>query len=138
MTVNLPAFTSNPPQINHQKTTFCTAFLPNPQQKRGKPRQKKLLQKRSLFGLGFGFFGGNDDGGGDFVLGFEVEELDALGAATGGADGFGIDADDLAELAGVTDSRLSLIVGGQQEDIAKKCGSPSTQSKAAFVLRCKS
>jgi len=29
----------------------------------------------------------------------EVEELDALGATAGGADGFGVDADDLAELA---------------------------------------
>ena len=57
------------------------------------------MQKRSLFGLGFGFFRGDDDGGGDFVLVFEVEELDALGAAAGGADGFGVDADDLAELA---------------------------------------
>jgi hypothetical protein len=49
--------------------------------------------------LGFGFFWGDDYGGGYFVLGFEVEELDALGAAAGGADGFGVDADDLAELA---------------------------------------
>jgi hypothetical protein len=49
--------------------------------------------------LGLGFFGWDDDGGGDLVLVFEVEELDALGAATGGADGFGVDADDLAELA---------------------------------------
>jgi hypothetical protein len=55
---------------------------------------------------------GDDDGGGYFVLGFEVEQLDAPGAAAGGADGLGVDADDLAELAGVTDSRLSLIVGG--------------------------
>jgi hypothetical protein len=31
--------------------------------------------------------------------GFKVEELDALDAAAGGADGFGVDADDLAELA---------------------------------------
>ncbi len=59
----------------------------------------ELLQERSLFGLGFGFFWGDDYGGGYFVLGFEVEELDALGAAAGGADGFGVDADDLAELA---------------------------------------
>jgi hypothetical protein len=28
MIVNLPAFTSNPPQIHHRKTTFCTPFLP--------------------------------------------------------------------------------------------------------------
>jgi hypothetical protein len=49
MTVNLPAFTSNPPQIHHQKTTFCTPFLPKPPAKTGKPARKKLLQKRSLF-----------------------------------------------------------------------------------------
>jgi hypothetical protein len=30
VTVNLPAFTSNPPQIHQQKTTFCTPFLPKP------------------------------------------------------------------------------------------------------------
>jgi len=49
--------------------------------------------------LGFGVFGGDDDGGGDFVVGVEVEELDAGGGAAGGADGLGVDADDLAELA---------------------------------------
>jgi hypothetical protein len=47
----------------------------------------------------FGFFCGDDYAGGYFVLGFEVEELDALDAAAGGANGFGVDADDLAELA---------------------------------------
>jgi hypothetical protein len=30
MTVNLPAFTSNPPQIHQRKTTFCTQFLQKP------------------------------------------------------------------------------------------------------------
>jgi hypothetical protein len=49
-------------------------------------------------GLGFGFFWRDDDGGRYFVLGFDVEELNALDPATGGADGFGVDADDLAEL----------------------------------------
>src|ERR1700722_7535175 len=43
MTVNLPAFTSNPPQINHQKTTFCTPFLPKPPAKTGKPASKKNI-----------------------------------------------------------------------------------------------
>jgi hypothetical protein len=42
--------------------------------------------------LGFGFFWGDDYGGGYFVLVFQVQELDALGAAAGGADGFGVDA----------------------------------------------
>jgi hypothetical protein len=41
MTVNLPAFTSNPPQIHHQKTTFCIPFLPKPPAKTGKPAPEK-------------------------------------------------------------------------------------------------
>ncbi len=57
------------------------------------------LQERSVFGLGFGVFGGNGHGGGDLVVVVEVEEADAGGGAAGGADGFGVDADDLAELA---------------------------------------
>ena len=35
VTVNLPAFTSNPPQIHQRKTTFCTLFLPKPPAKTG-------------------------------------------------------------------------------------------------------
>jgi hypothetical protein len=35
VTVNLPAFTSNPPRIHHQTTTFCTLFLPKPPAKMG-------------------------------------------------------------------------------------------------------
>jgi hypothetical protein len=35
VTVNLPAFTSNPPQIHHRNTTFCTPFLPKPPAKSG-------------------------------------------------------------------------------------------------------
>jgi hypothetical protein len=30
LTFNLPAFTSKPPQLHHQKTTFCTPFFPKP------------------------------------------------------------------------------------------------------------
>ena len=45
------------------------------------------------------FFGWNDDGGGYFVVGFEVEQAYALCGAAGGTDRFGVDADDLAELA---------------------------------------
>ena len=33
------------------------------------------------------------------LLEVEVEEFDALGPTAGGAEGFGVDADDLAELA---------------------------------------
>ena len=57
------------------------------------------MQQRAVFGLGFGVFGGDGHGGGYFVAVFEVEELYAAGAAAGGADGLGVDADDLAELA---------------------------------------
>ena len=52
-----------------------------------------------FFGEGFGFFWGDDDGGGYFVVGVQVEELYALGAAACGSDRLGVDADDLAELA---------------------------------------
>ncbi len=45
MTVNLPAFTSNPPQIHHQKTTFCTPFLPKPPAKRVNSPEKKITAK---------------------------------------------------------------------------------------------
>jgi hypothetical protein len=45
MTVNLPAFTSNPPQIHHQKTTFCTPFLPKPPAKRWLSSPKKITAK---------------------------------------------------------------------------------------------
>jgi hypothetical protein len=41
MTVNLPGFTSNPPQIHHRKTTFCTSFLPKPSAKTGKPAPRE-------------------------------------------------------------------------------------------------
>src|SRR6185437_16707713 len=67
---------------------------------------KKLLPTGKLLhggggvgGGGLGVFGRDDDGGGDLVVGVEVEELDAGGGAAGGADGFGVDADDFAELA---------------------------------------
>jgi len=50
--------------------------------------------------LGFGVFGGDGHGGGDLVVVVEAEEADAGGGAAGGADGFGVDADDLAELSG--------------------------------------
>jgi hypothetical protein len=58
MTVNLPAFTSNPPQIHHQKTTFCTPFLPKPPAKTGKPRQKKITAKASPLRVGSWLFRG--------------------------------------------------------------------------------
>jgi hypothetical protein len=57
-----------------------------------------LLRKRALFGLGFGFFWGMTTAA-TLSWGSKVEDLDALGAAASGADGFGVDADDLPELA---------------------------------------
>jgi hypothetical protein len=54
-------------------------------------RRIVLLKERSFFGVGFGFFWRDDSGGGYFVLVFEVEELDAHGAAAGGADGFRVE-----------------------------------------------
>jgi hypothetical protein len=92
MTVNLPAFTSNPPQIHHRKTTFCTPFLPKPPAKTPvtQPR-KKLLQKRSLFGLVPGFsLGGGEAQGVVIFFEFEAEGFDdevvvvALGQAGDG------------------------------------------------------
>ncbi len=47
----------------------------------------------------FGVFGGDYCCAGYFVVGVEVEEADAGGAAAGAADALGVDADDLAELA---------------------------------------
>ena len=61
-----------------------------------------LLQERGLlvvFAVAVDFVGGDDDGGGYLVVGFQVEQADALRGAAGGADLLGIDADDLAELA---------------------------------------
>jgi hypothetical protein len=51
MTVNLPAFTCDPPQIHHRKTTFFRAFLPKPPAKNEVIQsRKKLLQTRSYSG----------------------------------------------------------------------------------------
>src|SRR5229473_2380864 len=114
MTVNLPAFTSNPPQIHHKKTTFCTPFLPKPPAKTGKPAPRNnycksngtpvLAPPDSSGALAVG--GGGDGGGGgsgyadelgDGVVG-EVGEPDVAG----GVDG---------EAAGVADAG-SLVAGG--------------------------
>jgi hypothetical protein len=48
MTVNLPAFTINPPQIQHQKSTFCTACLPKPQAKTPVIQPRKKTAKAFL------------------------------------------------------------------------------------------
>ena len=57
------------------------------------------MQEGAVSAVDFGVFGGDDRRAGYLVVGVEVEELDAGGAAAGGADALGVDADDLAELA---------------------------------------
>ncbi len=79
MTVNFPAFTSNPPQIHHQKTMFCTLFLSKPPAKQVNQPRKKILQKaspsRGGCSLGWGesqavviFFEGEAEGFDDEVV----------------------------------------------------------------------
>jgi hypothetical protein len=58
-----------------------------------------LLNEGAVFGGELGVFWGDDGGRGYLVVGFEVEELYAHGGSAGGADGLGVDADDLSELA---------------------------------------
>src|SRR5205814_10223081 len=59
-----------------------------------------LLQQRSLLVVfAVDFVGRDDNGGGDLVVWLQVEQTHALGGAAGGANGLGVDADDLAELA---------------------------------------
>src|ERR1700686_3581218 len=99
MTVNLPAFTINPPQIHHQKNTFCTPFLPKP------PAQTLVIQPKknycksdgpsSRFLGALAVRGGGDGGGGgggyadelgEGVIG-EVGEPDVAGGVDGEAAG---------------------------------------------------
>jgi hypothetical protein len=88
MTANVPAFTSNPPQIHHQKTTFCTPFFPKPPAKTPVIQpEKKLLQKCSLFGLGLG----ESEAGAEGLdqVGDVVVEEDAGEDVFGSVDGHG-------------------------------------------------
>ena len=77
MTVNLPAFTSDPPQIHQRKTTLCTPFSPKPPAKTPVIQPQKNTEKRSLFGvrLGCSRKGGEAQGGVVFVE-FEAEGFD--------------------------------------------------------------
>src|SRR5271163_2384339 len=45
VTINEPRFTTNPPQIHHQKATFNHPFLPKPPAKTTKPSPKKIRAK---------------------------------------------------------------------------------------------
>jgi hypothetical protein len=69
VTVKAPRLPRIPPQIHHQNTTFCRAFLPKPPAKTGKHHTKKLLQQTSFFRLCPAFFRWDDNGGGYLVLG---------------------------------------------------------------------
>ena len=85
--------------------------------------------------MGFGVFGGDDDGGGDLVVGVEIEELDAGGGAARRTHRLGVDADDLAELGdehhlgGVVDQ----IDGGDLADLG--CGLHTDDALAATRLQ---
>jgi hypothetical protein len=46
LTINFPAFTSNPPQLHHQKTKSNHSFSPKPPAKTRSHHPQKLLQKR--------------------------------------------------------------------------------------------
>jgi hypothetical protein len=61
MTVNLPAFTSNPPQIHHQKTTFCTPFLPKPPAKTQVVHSEKNYCKTIASQAGFWLLPGDGE-----------------------------------------------------------------------------
>jgi hypothetical protein len=74
VTINFPAFTSNPPQLHHKKTTSTHPLLPKPSAKAG-PHPPKKYCKAPLRGS-VSASSGNDDGG-HFVLIFEVEDLGA-------------------------------------------------------------
>ena len=59
LTVNFPAFTSNPPQLHHQKTTSNHPFFrQNPRQKQGPTTHKKITAEASLFEQGLASSGG--------------------------------------------------------------------------------
>jgi len=102
------SFTSNPPQISPAKNhVLHTRFCQNHQQKRVKTAPEKITAKAFPLPVGSWLLQADDDGSGHFVLVFEIEQLDPLGAAAGGADGFRVDADDLAELADDISSLVS-------------------------------
>jgi hypothetical protein len=55
VTINKPRFTTNPPQIHHQKTTFNHPFLPKPPAKTHISPQKIKGPIKFLIGPFFGF-----------------------------------------------------------------------------------
>jgi hypothetical protein len=48
VTVNLPAFTSNPPQLHHKKTTSNHPFSPKPPAKTGSHHPQKITAEHFL------------------------------------------------------------------------------------------
>src|SRR5882757_387778 len=138
MTVNSPAFTSDPPQIHHRKTTFCTPFLPKPQQKRVNQLWKKLLRfvaRRGLWQVGceplvggiaaYAYFSEAAVAfelrlGEPLVRGAVVGEgvvffvvVDEVGGETVGESGF--DVEDLTDgSAGIEDGSLDAVIGADR------------------------
>ena len=54
MVADLPAFTSNPPQIHHQETTFCTPFFAKISSKNAvNQRQKNYCKSVPFSGWNF-------------------------------------------------------------------------------------
>jgi hypothetical protein len=47
MSINAPRFTSNPPQLHHKKTTFCTPLFPKTPAKTPFHHAKKINSQKS-------------------------------------------------------------------------------------------
>jgi hypothetical protein len=77
LTINFPSFTSNPPQLHHQNTTFYHPFSPKPPAKTRSHHPQKSLQ--SIPPSGGVLAPSGDDAGGYFV---QVLELEAPRAPT--------------------------------------------------------
>jgi len=76
LTVNFPAFTSNPPQLHHQKTTSNHPFFAKtPGKNKVPPPTKKLLRKHPSSSRVWLLRGDYDDS--QFALVFKVEDLGA-------------------------------------------------------------
>jgi hypothetical protein len=58
LTINSPAFTSNPPQLHHKKPTSNHPFSPKPPAKTRSHHPQKITPEPPLFEQGFGFFRG--------------------------------------------------------------------------------
>src|ERR1700733_6693739 len=126
MTVNVPAFTSNPPQIHHQKNHVLHPVFAKTPSKNGinQPR-KKLLQTRSLFRLILGQ--GQAGAEGLDEVGDVVVEEDAGENVFGGVNGHGGVKKALVAFEGVVD-------GDVFEARVEHCGVEQDQAEVAAGL----